>query len=136
MISLISLIFMFTLVPTIFASCCKLSAYLLRRRVVGWKQCFIFACIFVLFNIIVNAIMTIGGFAFPPLVWIILAFIAETGIGSWYFSSRATYANGKHLSWRGGAELTALSLIFIATIGIVLLTGEDYFQTLTRVLSR
>lgn len=128
LLSLIPLIMMITIVPTIFASCCKLSAYLLRRRVVSWKQCFIFAFILVLISIVVNVIINLGGIVIPAALVIILALAVQVGLGSWFFSCRTTYANGQQLGWRGGAELTALSLVFIAAIGFLLMTAANYLR--------
>jgi hypothetical protein len=130
LLSLIPLIVMLTIVPFIFASCCKLSAYLLRRRIVSWKQCFIFAFILVLISIVVNVIINLGGITMPPAMGIILAFAVQIGLGAWFFSHRATYANGQQLGWRGGAEMTTLSLIFIAAIGLILLIMVNYLKTI------
>jgi len=130
LLSLVPLILMFTLVPTMFASCYKLSAYLLRRRVVSWKQCFTFALLLVFMSIIVNVLINVGGMRLSPVIGIFVAFILQIGLGAWFFSHRSTYADGQQLGWRGGAELAALSFIFIAAIGFVLFTGTNYLRTL------
>ena len=130
LLSLIPLLLMFTIIPTMFASCYKLSAYLLRRRVVSWKYCFTFAGILVLMSIVVNAMINVGGMRLPPVIGLIVAFVVQIGLGAWFFSHRATYADGQELGWRGGAELAALAFIFIAAIGLLLLTGTNYLRTL------
>lgn len=127
-----------TIAPTIVASCCKLSAHLLQRRIVSWKQCFIFAFILVALSIPVNGgmlalmgiLVNIVGIVLPAVVGMMLAVTIFIGFGSWFFSCRATYANGQPLGWRGGAELTALSGVCSATIGWLLMTAATYFRTL------
>ncbi len=134
LLSLIPLIVMFTILSTMLASCFKLSAYVLRRRVVSWKQCFTFAFILVLIGIVGNVVINLGGITMPPVIGTILAFAVKIGLGTWFFSHRATYANGQQLGLRGGAEVTVLSLVFMAAIGaalgFIVLTIANYLKTI------
>jgi hypothetical protein len=125
-LSFIPLIVMITIVPSILASCLKLSARLLRRRVVSWKDSFIFAFMMMIVSALVRAILLFGSLAMPFVLGIILAFVVQVTFGAWFFSHRATYADGQKLGWRGGAELTAFAFVFIIAIGSILMISIQY----------
>ncbi len=135
LLSLIPLIIMFTFVPTVVASCCKFSAFVLRRRIVAWRYCFIFGFILVLLGMVVNVVTTVGGTASPPIQVLTLALIGQCTIGAWFFSRHATYANGQQLGWRGGAELAVVSLVFLGVMGFIIRIGLQYLQAYLQTLS-
>ena len=112
-----------------FASCCKLSAYILRGRVVSWKNCFIFALLVVIVTVFITGITNFLSISLPLSARIVFTIVIHATLGAWFFRDRSQYADGEKLSWRGGAELAVLSLVFIGVIGIVLTVGVKYLQT-------
>ena len=118
LMSLIPSLIMLIIIPFFWMLCFKLSARLLRRRVITWKHSYIIGFILTLMSMIGNTLLYIGGVPLPLPLAIVLAFVLQVVIGAWFLSRRATYADGRELGWRGGAELTALAVFILTSVGM------------------
>lgn len=118
LISLIPSLIMLIIIPSFWMLCFKLSARLLRRRVITWKHSYILGFILTLISMVGNMLLSIVGIPLPLPLAFVFAFVLQVVIGAWFLSRRATYADGRELGWRGGAELTALSVFILTSVGM------------------
>ncbi len=109
-----------------YAGLIKLSARLLRRSIVSWKNCFLFSLIFVGISMIFRIILISANVAIPVSVAVMNGFITQLAIGAWFFRNRGTDSTGNALGWRGAMKLMGISYGILASTVIVLL-GFFYF---------
>lgn len=111
---LLPLVLAFALV----ASFTKLAARILRGTLISWKSALLFSLIL----FVLTTVKFLSGLSFstvlPPVMAILVGIAITLSVGSWFFSSRATTAEGSKVGWLGGLKLTSLSLCLMLLIVI------------------
>jgi hypothetical protein len=108
------------MVLALYAVYIKLSARLLRRSKVSWKNSFLFALVLILLAFAGRAGSLALGQSLPLLPGLIFGLTAQVILGGWFFSTRGTDAAGQPLGWRGGIQLSVLAFLLMAVTGFVL----------------
>ncbi len=124
LLSFIPLLFLFVL----HAAYVKLSAAVMGRSLVSWKHSFLFAGLVILVTLIERIGSVLTGISMPLTVALIYGIALQLALGSWFFSTRGTTRNGQRFGWRGGAQLSAitvalLGITFFGLQGIVRIAG-------------
>jgi hypothetical protein len=115
--SLVPLLFTFLVV----ACFVKLAARLLRRIRVGWQHSLLFGLMLGALALAKSAFGLSFADFMPPALALVLGLTVSLGIGTWYFSTRATTAEGDQLGWRGSLRLTGLALGLMLAVSFSLL---------------
>lgn len=113
------------LTVVLFASFVKLAAFVLRRTTVTWRHTFIFSLmIFFLAAAGYFSGLSLGRF-FPPVMAFLIGLGVNLFVGAWFFSGRATRADGNKVGWLGGVKLVGVSyaLMLLVSVPVLLLVG-------------
>lgn len=117
LLQFVPLLFMVAVAPLLVASYSKLSAFILGRRVVSWKNCVLFGYLVLLISILMRVLYRLSSVDIPLLASLLVGLMGWTVAGTWFFRARATRGNGVPLGLRGAGEIAAMSWVFVALTG-------------------
>jgi hypothetical protein len=117
LLMLVPLMLFVGVAPIFIASCGKLAAFILGRRVVPWKTCILFGYLTLLLSIVMRVLSRVLPFDIPLFVALIIGFLVWFVAGSLFFSTRAAHVDGAPLGVRRAGEIAALSWLFVASTG-------------------
>jgi hypothetical protein len=108
-----------------FAGFVKIAAFVLRRTTVSWSHTFIFSLMIFFLTVASHfSGLSLESF-FPPAIAFLIGFGINLFIGAWFFSGRATHADGDKVGWLGGLKLVGASyaLMLLVSVPVLLLIG-------------
>lgn len=101
---------MLLIIAALLACFVQLSARLLRRMRVSWKQTLAFIGLLFVVAVLGRLAEPLWGSSVPALLPAIVGLAINLVIGTWFFSTRATTADGQAVGRLGAFKLTALAL--------------------------
>ena len=103
-----------------YAGTVKYAANSLRIRNVSWRHSVLFGLMLAGLMIVAKLITLTFGQTLS-LVWgMLLGLMEFVVIGGWFFSTRASAADGNMLGWLGAMKLSGLSWLFFVALAIML----------------
>ncbi len=116
----LSLVIPVLIVATSYAACVRLAGWLLGRARVSWQHGYAY------FGLVagISLLVRLLGRSWPALpvpLALGLGLAAQILVGTWFFSTRATTAEGVPLGWRRALQLAALSSAFLLLVLALLL---------------
>lgn len=115
---LLPLLFAVLIVATA-AALVKLAAVLLRRTRVTWMHALAFGGILLVLTLVGRLAEPLWIPSVPQPIPALVGIALNLAIGTWFFSTRATTAEGQVIGRRGALKLTALMLVLMLAIGVL-----------------
>ena len=106
------------------AAYAKLAALIFRKSLLSWRSAFLFALLLGALAIAGRAISVAFDYSLPIVLSLLVGFVINLLLGSWFFSNRAKDPQGQFLGWRAGMVLSTimfglLGVSFIAFMGVI-----------------
>lgn len=108
------------------AMCIRVSARFLLGSTVRWRWAFTFAGTITGIIVVRQVSAAMIGASAPRVLEVLFELLMNLGIGSWYFSTRASTLDGQLLGWRGGMLLALTAFVFLLLIEHVLSWGAAH----------
>ncbi len=121
MLQLIPLLLLTAIALCFYGGVVKLATRILRFSVT-WKSSFLFALLMFILVVLTRGIFSAADQTLPVVICqMFVMAIVLAGLGSWFFRSRVTGADGQILGWPGSLRLSVLALSLIFSFGVVVL---------------
>ncbi len=117
LLSLIPLLVLVTIIPSIYGAYVRLSARLLGYMGVTWRQGFLFGFLVVVCSLLGRLIAFLVGYGMPIVSALLLGLFANLLIGGWLFSKRGVSTEGGPLGWGRAMKLTGVACAMLILTG-------------------
>jgi hypothetical protein len=133
MLRLIPLLLLTAIALCFYGGVVKLAARILRFSVT-WKSSFIFALLMLILVVLTRGISPAGDQTLPVVIcqMFVIAMVFAA-LGSWFFRSRVTGADGQILGWSGSIRLSVLALSLIFGFGVAVLIAVHALSSYSNV---
>jgi hypothetical protein len=133
MLRLIPLLLLIAMAVCFYGGGVKLAARILRFSVT-WKSSFLFALLMLILVLLTHGISPAADQTLLLVICQMLVMaIVFAALGSWFFRSRVTGADGQILGWSGSIRLSVLALSLIFSFGVAVLIGVHALSSYSNV---
>jgi hypothetical protein len=133
MLRLIPLFLLTAIALCFYGGVVKLAARILHFRVT-WKSSLLFALLMFILVVLTRGISPAADHTLPVVICqMFVMAVVFSALGSWFFRSRVTGADGHILGWSGSIRLSVLALSLIFSLGVAVLIAVHALSSYSNV---